>query len=184
MQPASHIAKVGDPVLQKKAHAIPLEEIRTPRIKNILQSMRRAMRKAHGIGIAAPQIGLSLRIFLVGDLGNERTRKDEENMRLPHGAEKAYPRIYINPWLLAMEGELLPLEEGCLSVPGLYGRVPRRERVRIEAYDTHGRKFTLDAQNSLAHVIQHEMDHLEGILFVDKALETFVPPERTSAHGR
>ncbi|MEJ5188891.1 MAG: peptide deformylase, partial [Breznakiellaceae bacterium] len=81
------------------------------------------------------------------------------------------PRVFINPSIIQTSPELTEYEEGCLSIPGLYGEVKRPEAVRIQAWNERGRPFTLDAEGLLARVIQHEYDHLEGVLFIDRLSE-------------
>ncbi len=114
----------------------------------ITSEMLQTMHEAKGIGLAGPQVGLMERLFVV---------------HVPDDA----PRVFINPRLVAVSPDQGPYEEGCLSIPGVYADVKRPLEVSVEAYDQQGRFFTLDADGVLARVIQHEYDHLEGVLFFE-----------------
>ena len=139
------IVKIPDPVLRQKAAEI-LKV--TKKTQLLVDDMLRIMRKANGIGLAAPQLGILQRLIVVAP----------EGMR---------PTALINPRVIRAEGEAV-VEEGCLSIPGLYGDVKRAAAVEVEALDRKGRKLTLQLQGMKARVIQHEIDHLDGILFIDK----------------
>lgn len=118
-------------------------------LKETLKEMRRLMNMENGVGLAAPQVGINQRFFIV-ELDN-----------------KYY--IFINPKILQYSKELIDMEEGCLSIPDQAGVVTRPEEIIIEAYGTNEKKFKLKAKGILARVIEHENDHLDGILFIDKA---------------
>ncbi|MFQ3547068.1 MAG: peptide deformylase, partial [Termitinemataceae bacterium] len=105
-----------------------------------------------GIGLAGPQVGLLQRIFIVHIEGET-------------------PRVFINPTIIGTSPEQSQYEEGCLSIPGMYADVNRPEKITIQAWNERGRPFTLDAEGLLARVIQHEYDHLEGVLFIDRLSE-------------
>ena len=139
------IRREGDPVL--KQHAKEVTKI-TKDIKKLLDDMAETMYEAEGVGLAAPQIGKSIRVVVI-DVG--------------HGIIEL-----INPIIIAQEG-LEKGTEGCLSIPGTYGEVCRSARVVVEAYDRSGRKIQIEGEGLLARALQHEIDHLEGILFVDRA---------------
>ena len=119
-----------------------------PEIPRLFEDMIDTMETFNGVGLAGPQVGISKRIFVTWD-------PDEE------------PRCFINPEIVDMEGREEG-EEGCLSMPRVYGIVPRATRVRVRALDEYGEPFELDAQDFLARIIQHENDHLDGILFPDR----------------
>lgn len=127
-----------------------------------------------GVGLAAPQVGKSLRIFIVSSEAEEIDYTDKEardKRQETSGTEKRSWKYYvfINPVVKNSSRRKLEGPEGCLSVPGKYGNVKRNEKITVEAYDESGRKFTRGASRFLARVIQHELDHLNGILFIDKA---------------
>ena len=136
--------------------AKPVSDIKS--VHMLAEELREAMRENDGIGIAAPQIGEPFRIFLVAkELLAEETRR-----LVPSD-------VFINPKIVKKSFKRNVLEEGCLSVPGVFGNVPRSVRVTAEAYDLSGNKFRVAAEGLLAQIFQHEMDHLEGVLFVEKA---------------
>lgn len=118
-------------------------------IRNIVDDMFDTMYQQEGIGLAAPQVDILQRIVTIDIEG-----------------DKQHQLVLINPEILASEGET-GIEEGCLSIPGFRALVPRKEKVKIKALDRNGKEFTLDADGLLAICIQHEIDHLNGILFVD-----------------
>lgn len=159
-------------LLRATARPVTLEEIKTPEFKNILERMRSALYgEDDGVAIAAPQIGESLRVFMIKGstlsiAKGEEVRGDEPDL------------IFINPEILKVSKKKKDMEEGCLSVRWLYGFVPRHEKVTITALNEKGEKITAGASGLLAQVFQHEIDHLEGILFIDKAHDLKdLPPE-------
>ena len=140
-----NVRRYGDPILRQKAQ--PVEAI-TPEIRKTLTDMLETMYYQVGIGLAAPQVGVSLRIILVDDG--------------PRG-----PRALLNPAIVDQRGSVRG-EEGCLSIPGFFGEVERSEWVRVEAMDAEGRPLSFEARGLQARVIQHELDHLDGVLFIDR----------------
>lgn len=154
-----------NPVLRQVAEAVPLEDITSPKIKKIIKEMKEALHgEEDGVAIAAPQIGESVRIFIV----NGETLKNISSAKNSEG-KKAEDIIYINPEILKLSKKKKKMEEGCLSVRWLYGQVLRSEKATVRAYDEHGKQFTKGASGLLAQIFQHEIDHLDGILFIDKA---------------
>lgn len=139
------IRKLGDPILRQKAKSVPKV---TKRIAKLIKDMEDTMYAAEGVGLAAPQIGISERIF-VADAGD--------------GA-----MAFVNPVLVEATGSEID-REGCLSIPGVYGYVERHASVAVDALDAKGKLRRVEATGLLARIIQHEMDHLDGVLFVDKA---------------
>jgi peptide deformylase len=139
----------GDPVLRQKAD--PIKAV-TPEIQEIVASMFDCMYREAGVGLAAQQVGLTQRVFVidVGDNHGERIK-----------------RAFINPVIVEKEGGSVG-EEGCLSIPGIRANVKRAARIVVEALDETGATLRLPADGILARVIQHENDHLDGILFVDR----------------
>lgn len=146
------IAKMGEPVLRKKAEKVPIEDIQKEHIQRIIQDMLETVIDAEGAGLAAPQIFESKKIVIL------RFSSDEDF------------QVWINPTVTpTSETELLTFE-GCLSVPELRGAVPRPASVRVEAYNAFAEPFTLDLEDYPAVVAQHECDHLEGILYIDRVI--------------
>lgn len=153
------------PVLREVALPVPLEEIGSKKIANILKKMKKALQaEDDGVAIAAPQIGEGLRIFIVSARALELT-KDQKT--LPK--EKMEDLVFINPEIVKVSRKKKKMEEGCLSVRWLYGEVERHEKVTITAYDEKGLLSTFGAGGLIAQIFQHEIDHLNGILFIDKA---------------
>jgi len=158
-----------NPVLHKRVIEVPVDEITSKKIQHILADMAVALRgTSEGIGIAAPQIGHSLRIFLASE---EALRWDElEEMPREERKKKQWTyHAFINPVIKKASKKNIPEREGCLSVPNTYGTVERSEKITIEAYDEKGHKFQRGTSKLYARVMQHEMDHLDGILFIEKA---------------
>ena len=139
------IRKEGDPVLRQKAQPVPKV---TKRIVKLLQDMEETMYAADGVGLAAPQVGVSERLIVV-DVGDG-------------------PIHLVNPVLVAAEGSVVDVE-GCLSIPGVVGYVERAQKVVVDGLDMKGRPRRVEAEDWLARALQHEIDHLDGILFIDKA---------------
>ncbi len=163
------IIQKENPVLRAIAHEIPIPEITRPRIKKVIRDMKKMLAtQPDGVAIAAPQIGESLRIFVVsGKIFEESWQRGEG---LPKGTVVQIPDIaFINPRITKLSKKKKWMHEGCLSVRPLWGEVERSINATIEAYDESGAKFVRGAGGLLAHIFQHETDHLDGILFIDKA---------------
>lgn len=154
----------NSPVLHEIAMEVPLEDIPSPKIQKVLGDMRTVLQSCpQGVAIAAPQIGVPLRIFLVHD--TTRT-KDEAPERIPD-------LVAINPTIIKTSRKNVEMEEGCLSVPNRYGKTYRKERATIRAYDETGTLYERGASGLLAQIFQHEIDHLDGIVYTDHAHETW-----------
>jgi len=147
-----------NPILRQKASEVDLNQINPKDLIKLIKEMKKTMIKANGIGLAAPQIGKSLRIFVIA-----------ENIL----DKNYYPTTFINPEIKNQSKETILMEEGCLSVPGIYGIVERPKKIKVKAFNELGYKIEFTADLLLARVIQHEYDHLEGILFIDKAKELY-----------
>ena len=138
-----------------QAKEIKKSEFATPYLRDIVSKMQKALAKEHdGVALAAPQIGLSLCIFVVAPLA------------YPEDA-KLKPLVFINPKITKRSKKTAEMQEGCLSVRWLYGTTKRSISATVEAYDMDGKKFTYGASGLIAHIFQHEIDHLSGILFID-----------------
>lgn len=147
-KPEVHLRYYGDPVLRKKAAPVATFDAG---LIDLVEAMFDCMVREKGVGLAAPQVGRSDRVFVV-DIEDDQGRTR---------------RAFVNPVIREREG-MESAEEGCLSIPGIRGDVKRPERVVVEAKDEHGQPFTLAAEGLLARAIQHETDHLDGVLFVDR----------------
>lgn len=144
-----HIVRYPDPVLREKAREVTRI---TPNLKRMVQNMAETMYDAKGIGLAAPQIGISKRVVIV-DLGEGLT-------------------TLINPVIVKTSGKQRG-KEGCLSFPGLWGDVDRAESVEVRGLDLNGEEIYIAAQGYLARALQHEIDHLDGIVFTDRAVDVY-----------
>jgi peptide deformylase len=174
------IVQKGEPVLRETARNVPVTEIGSPMIQEIIENMKIALdSQDDGVAIAAPQIGVPLRIFVVSRKAEVIMRGIEE---ISDAELKKIPdTVYINPEIKKLSRTKAVLDEGCLSVRYLYGKVKRAEKVTITAYDENGKKFTKGTSGLLAQIFQHETDHLNGILFIDKADDIVeVLPKRSS----
>lgn len=165
------IVQNGDPVLREIAKEVPISDITKPKIIKIISSMSQALhREWDGVAIAAPQIGLALRIFVVsGRIFDEDYIRGKKDIKNTEQKNRHSDLIFINPKILKMSKDRKLMPEGCLSVRPIYGNVRRATKVTIEAYNEVGQKFTQEGSGLLAHIFQHETDHLDGILFIDKA---------------
>ena len=164
-----HIVQNGDPVLRTKAKEILVKDIRSPKIQKVLKEMSAALAtQSDGVAIAAPQIGYALRIFVVAgkifDPAFVRGKKERKTVATTHPDV-----VFINPVITKLSKKKEWKQEGCLSVRPLWGEVERSLNATVVAYDEKGRKFERGAGGLLAHIFQHETDHLDGILFIDKA---------------
>ncbi len=132
-------------------------------LQTLIDNMFETMRDAPGVGLAAPQIGESLRLVVV-----EYSEDEDENVR-----PKKY--VLVNPDIIKSSEEMVTDIEGCLSLPGLAGRVERHEAVTIKAKNRFGKPLKIEAEGWLARIFQHEIDHLDGVLYIDRAEEVFEP---------
>lgn len=152
----------GDPVLRKVCEEITPDY---PNLKEIIANMYETMYNASGLGIAAPQIGLDIRLFVID---TEPLSDDDEYSDAEQEQLKNFRQTFINAKMLKEEGEEWAFCEGCLSIPDVREDVYRKERITIEFYDENFNKHTKEFDGMIARVIQHEYDHIEGVLFTDK----------------
>ncbi len=143
------ILKEPTPSLRQPSQELSVEEITTPAFQTFLDQLTLTMNLSDGVGIAAPQIGRNIRAIVV---------------QLPTG-----PECFINPEITKTSSKTVESEEGCLSVPGKFGIVDRFTKISVRAMNRHGRRISFEAKKFPAIVFQHEIDHLNGILFIDKA---------------
>ena len=147
------ILRMGDPRLLERSKSV--DRFGTPELKDLIRDMRETMIAANGAGLAAPQIGMGLRVVIFGF---------EHNERYPDAEPVPYTEL-VNPVLTPLTTEMEEGWEGCLSVPGLRGQVPRFTRLRYTGFDPDGRPIQREASGFHARVVQHEVDHLDGILY-------------------
>lgn len=145
------ILHLGQELLRQKS--LPVEEV-NDELRATIQAMFDTMLESEGVGLAAPQVGILQRFFVVI-------------------ADDDVPRVFINPQIIATSSEMCEYEEGCLSIPNVYEKITRPAKITIQALNEQGRPFTLEAEGFLARVIQHEYDHLEGVLYIDRGDQDF-----------
>ncbi|WKS95676.1 peptide deformylase [Riemerella columbina] len=155
------IRAYGDPILRKKGKAISPDY---PQLKELIANMYDTMVGAHGIGLAAPQIGLDIRLFVV----DVSPLAEDEDYADIADELKDFKKVFINAKILEESGEEWKFNEGCLSIPEVREDVKRKDTIVIEYYDENFQKHTETYSDIRARVIQHEYDHIEGILFTDK----------------
>ena len=146
------IYRLGEDVLREKTKDV---KVFDSAFSLLIDAMFETLDDADGVGLAAPQIGVSERFFIVD---------------LHRGSGSRY--VFVNPEIIETSLEEVPYEEGCLSVPGVYRNIMRPEKIKVQAQNVEGKRFTIEAEGLLARVIQHENDHLNGKLFID-----YLPPE-------
>lgn len=171
MTKIKEIYQANEPILRQIAQPVSLAKIKSPKIRRLIKKMKTALaNEADGVAIAAPQVGAALRIFIVA---GKWLGKQKEDL------------VCINPVLLGVSKKKKESEEGCLSARWLYGKVSRARNATIRAFDENGKEFTRGAGSLLAQIFQHELDHLEGILFTDKAKEVVeITPEELEKHAK
>ncbi|MFA6325261.1 MAG: peptide deformylase [Candidatus Paceibacterota bacterium] len=164
------IIQNGNKTLRKIAKDVPIADILKPKIQKIITDMNIALSSQNdGVALAAPQINIPLRMFIVsGKIFDENFTKGIQES--DNTSKNNHPNlVFINPIIKKISKEKRLMEEGCLSVRPIWGKVNRSTKAIVEAYDEHGKKFIRGGSGLLAHIFQHEIDHLEGILFIDKA---------------
>jgi peptide deformylase len=153
------VARMGHPVLRAKARALDRGEVKSATVQKLIDDMIDTMHEYHGVGLAAPQVHERLRLFVAslnaGD-GDDAGDGDPE------------PLVVVNPEITVVASEMIEDWEGCLSIPDIRGRVPRACGVKVRALNRKGERIELDAKDFSARVIQHEYDHLDGVLFFDR----------------
>jgi peptide deformylase len=155
----SHLRVLHDPepTLRSASTEVAASDIGTPRLQALIADMIETMKLENGVGIAAPQVGVNERVIIVeGGRG---------------------PEAFVNPKIVGKSFGKTDSEEGCLSVPGVFGIVKRHKKVKVEAFDKTGVKRVMDVHGFPAIIFQHEIDHLDGILFVDKVVKYTQPPK-------
>ena len=152
------IKVIDDHVLRRKAKKVPKV---TPELRQLLDDMVETMRDAPGVGLAAPQVGISERVIVV-----EYAEDDDDDENAPPPKKKLY--ALINPEIIWASEEKVDGTEGCLSIPGWLGDVSRHEAIAVKALNRSGQKVKINAEGWLARIFQHEIDHLDGVLYIDR----------------
>jgi len=148
------VARMGHPVLRQKTRAVDKHEIRTPEFQKLIDDMIDTMDEYSGIGLAAPQVHETRRLFVA--------------VLDPEGRGEGEPVALINPEITALSRDMVEGWEGCLSIPDIRGRVPRCPHIRVSALNREGKRLEMEVRDFPARVIQHETDHLDGVLFLDR----------------
>lgn len=168
------ILQSGDPALRQISKEVKISEIRSAEIQNLIKEMSAVLEStSNGVALAAPQIDVNLRVFIAdaGQLPPNKESLDEKRNRGPY-------LVFVNPVILKQSRKSTLVNEGCLSVENIYGSVKRSEKLIVEAYNERGEKIQRGASGLLAQIVQHETDHLNGKLFIDKATDMVrVDPE-------
>ena len=177
------IVCLGDPVLRIESRKLSVEEIVSPEIQALIESMRGFMRENLGIGLAAPQIGKSIQLIVYEDIDQSHLTPEQIKER------KRYPvafHVIINPRLILDEkSPIAEFYEGCLSIPGYMGLVPRAESVSVECLNERGEPVIIHATGWYARGLQHEIDHLHGILYTDRMIpSTFTTIENYAKYHK
>jgi peptide deformylase len=152
------LCRMGHPILRQKAREVPKISLKTDEISQLIQDLHDSMKFYGGIGIAAPQVGVDLSMAMI-ELTSQNRYGEEDHLPLT---------VFINPKIEYLTDEKQGFWEGCLSVPGLRGFVERPRRIKVSYMDLEGQQQEIKAEGFLATVLQHELDHLEGILYVDR----------------
>jgi peptide deformylase len=167
------IVSVGEPVLRQKARPLKPEEIQGAFVRDLIAHMRETMHDAPGVGLAAPQVGQPLQLAVIEDKAayhknlKEAELKERERVPVPF-------HVLINPEIELLTPADVSFHEGCLSLPGFMAVVPRARTVRVTCLDEHGKAKTIEASGWYARILQHEIDHLQGRIYIDRMQsETF-----------
>jgi len=156
--PILKVARMGHPVLRAPARALEKSELKDVTVQRFIDSIIDTMYEYSGVGLAAPQVHEGIRLFVA--------------MLDPDGRGEGKAVTFINPEIMVIGDQVLDGWEGCLSIPEVRGRVPRAQHIKVSALDRHGKRFELDLKDFPARVVQHETDHLDGVLFIDR-MRTF-----------
>ena len=169
------IIQPDNPILTKKA--VRVSDFKSNKFQELIDDMVETMVAAPGIGLAAPQVGISQRLIVV------RLANESEEDREEYGELAGVVHVVANPKIIKASREMVKGVEGCLSLPGLLGEVERHKTVIITGLDRHGNDFRIKADGWFARVFQHEMDHLDGVLFTDRTEKVWKPEENDTKRG-
>ena len=153
------VARMGHPVLRAKAEYVDPVVIRSPEFQRLIDDLIETMQEYHGVGLAAPQVHEGVRLFAASIDSADRLQNEGEGPDVV---------VLVNPEIVSMADEIVEDWEGCLSIPDIRGRVPRARDVTMRAFDRDGARIEVQARDHSARVLQHEYDHLDGILFFDR----------------
>jgi peptide deformylase len=178
----TNIRQVGDPVLRQRAQSLTVEAIRSAPMQRLIDHMREVMREAPGVGLAAPQIGQSLRLAVIEDRAEylqgiaASVLQERERTVVPF-------HVIVNPRLTVLEHAPAVFFEGCLSLDGFAALVPRAPAVRVDCLNERGEPVVIQARGWYARILQHEIDHLHGTLYIDRMLSrSFMSTDNLAKH--
>jgi peptide deformylase len=160
------IVQLGDPLLRQRARDLTADEIRGESIQQLIAHMKETMRDAPGVGLAAPQVGMSLQLAVIEDRPEYLQDASEEDLRVRERRPVPF-HVIANPRIIRREGPSREFFEGCLSLAGFMALVPRANAVTVECLDEHGDPKVIQAQGWYARILQHEIAHLNGSIYVD-----------------
>lgn len=164
--PYDHICPVGDQSLRCKAQCVDVNAINSKEIQTLIQKMIKVLRRNNLVGISAPQIGSSYQIFIVEFTSKEMSKYHPDIAKIREIEE--FPlKVFINPRMTIVNNNLIKFPEGCACIKGYSAVVPRFYEIKVKAYDMVGKEFELQTKGWISRIIQHEMDHLKGQLYVD-----------------
>lgn len=180
------VVQEGAAVLRQVAKPVAKKDFGSPTLKKLFAHMKEVLAKEEfGVALAAPQVGEPLRLFVVA---GRAFLSDDEKAETDNEVDESRPvppdMVFINPEIIRTSRKKHEMSEGCLSVRGKYGTVLRHEKVSLRAHDIDGKQFTYHASGLVAHIFQHEMDHLDGILYIDKAIKLEEDEDLQTARGK
>ena len=177
------IVQVGEPVLRQAARRLTPDDIRSRDTQQLIEWMRETMYDAPGVGLAAPQVGLGLQLAVIEDKpeyikDNPAAAKERDRKPVPF-------HVIVNPAITLLDDPGIEFFEGCLSLAGFTAVVPRARRVRVDCLDHNGKSKTIEASGWYARILQHEIDHLQGTVYIDRMYaRTFMEMENYTRHWR
>src|SRR3989344_1401091 len=181
---AVSILQKEDKILRNKSEEVPIGDIASPKIQKLIADMKEAMHgQPDAVAIAAPQVGANVRLFVVSGrafkiIKKEKNNENNKNNENSKKEKMIEDQVFVNPKITKLSKETKSMEEGCLSVRYLYGKVRRSNKATVEAYNEKGEKVKRGGSGLLAQIFQHETDHLDGKLFIDKATDIVdLPPK-------
>lgn len=178
------LRQAGEAVLRQPARSLRVEEIQSPEIQRLIEAMRDTLRDAPGVGLAAPQVGFGLRLAIIEDRAEYQAAVPAAQLA-ERGRVPVPFQVIINPTLTVLDPTPQLFFEGCLSVAGFTALVPRAARVRVEALDENGAARVIEAEGWFARILQHEVGHLQGELYVDSMLpRSFMTAANHASHWK
>lgn len=161
------LRQVGEPILREKARPLSREELLSPSIQDLISSMRETLRDAPGVGLAAPQIGVGIQLAIIEDLPEYWRELSESELKARQRNAVLF-HVIVNPQIVQASDDKVQFFEGCLSLAGFTAIVPRSREVMVECLDSHGEPQRIHASGWYARILQHEIDHLNGTIYIDR----------------